>query len=287
MDPTQFDRVAKLFALRKSRRRALQGGVAGLTVLGGASKLHASSAQDATPEAVSGETGAAAVKPEYLFVQTFAEGTWAAKEGEDGTVMVTLSGVTAQTVFFSDRPERQVGIAQTQIFLDGLGFTPDNPPNAAIVAELDGGEQDVLVLELLDPVYDAAASTLTYDANVLENFSDTSFSSLALISDDQSIPSSFGAGSLFIDDCSDGSGTCYYNDDNGNAVVVGGISNVGCCWGGAENPQCSLCDDDGTSAYYGQLCNESYPDVCTYTDNGVGPAYTCHVTDQSCPGYAG
>lgn len=287
MDPTQFDRVTKFFALRKTRRRALTGGAAGLAALGGVSHLRGSNAQDATPEAASSASGEESVKPEYLFVQTFTEGTWAAKAGEKGPVTVTLSGVTAQTVFFSDRPERQVGIAQTQIFLDGLGFTPDNPPNAAIVAELDGGEQDVLVLELLDPVYDADASTLTYDANVLENFSDTSFSSLALVSDDQAIPASFGAGSLFIDDCSDGSGTCYYNDDNGNAVVVGGISNIGCCWGGAENPQCGLCNDDGTSAYYGQLCNESYPDLCTYTNNGVGPAYTCHVTDQSCPGFAG
>jgi hypothetical protein len=190
-------------------------------------------------------------------------------------------------VFFSDRPERQVGITETQTFLDGLGFTPANPPNAAIGAGLEDGEQDVLVLELFDPVYDAATTSLTYGVKVLEEFADTGFSSLAAISKDEELPANFGAGSLFIDDCADGSGTCYYNDDNGNSVVVGDISDIGCCFGGVSNPNCGLCNDDDQSAYYGQLCNQAYPDLCIYEETDSGTSWTCYVTDESCPGYLG
>jgi hypothetical protein len=250
------------------------------------SQLRRSVAQDATPVVAADEGAEEFVKPEYLFVQTFAEGTWGASESAETPFTITLTGVAAQTVFFSDRPERQVGITGTQTFLDGLGFTPANPPNAAIVAELEGGEQDVLVLELFDPVYDAATTSLTYGVKVLEEFADTGFSSLAVISKDEELPANFGAGSLFIDDCADGSGTCYYNDDNGNAVVVGGISNIGCCFGGVSDPNCGLCDDNDQSAYYGQLCHDAYPDDCDYSE-GTSLGWTCYVTDESCPGYAG
>ena len=48
-------------------------------------------------------------------------------------------GVAPQTIAFSDRPERIVVQAPMQQFLDGLGFSVENPPNAAIeILEADG-----------------------------------------------------------------------------------------------------------------------------------------------------
>ncbi|MEZ4507826.1 MAG: hypothetical protein R2848_18695 [Thermomicrobiales bacterium] len=48
----------------------------------------------------------------------------------------------------------------TDRFLEGLGFTPVNPPNAAAVVRTPEGERDVLVVELFNPVY-----TREYDAD--------------------------------------------------------------------------------------------------------------------------
>ncbi|MEZ4504276.1 MAG: hypothetical protein R2848_00145 [Thermomicrobiales bacterium] len=48
---------------------------------------------------------------------------------------------------------------------DGMGFTPVDPPNAALV--LDDGA--VLVIELIDPAYDAAAGVVTYQVQVLDD----------------------------------------------------------------------------------------------------------------------
>ena len=41
----------------------------------------------------------------------------------------------AATIYFSDRPERIFGDLPTQEFLDTLGFTPDFPPNAALITQ--------------------------------------------------------------------------------------------------------------------------------------------------------
>lgn len=91
------------------------------------------------------------------------------KAGENGVYTLTLTDTPDQTVYFSDRPARVVGVAPLQQFLDGLGFSPQNQPNAALVAQTAIGE-DVLVIELLNPRNDEAAHTLTYDARVLENY---------------------------------------------------------------------------------------------------------------------
>ena len=45
---------------------------------------------------------------------------------------ISEEGVSPQTIAFSDRPERVVGQEPMQKSLDGLGFSPENPPNAAI-----------------------------------------------------------------------------------------------------------------------------------------------------------
>lgn len=278
MDGRRFDAWTRKLT---SRRIAVRTG--GFALAASVAQVGPAAAQDATPVATPAglpsnphpSADATAAKTEFLFVQAFESGTWAPKAGENGVYLLTLSGAAVHTVYFTDRPERVVGTTPTSQFLDALGFTPDNPPNAAIVAQpADGAGQEVLVIELFNPVFDPEAQTLTYEARVLADYSDTGLLYLARQQQDYELSESFGGGSLFIDDCSDTSTTCYQTIDDENQVV-GTIDNVGCCFdpnaGGCRN-----CNDDYTSEYYGKLCYEEYSDVCNYYTNGID-GWDCFV----------
>ncbi|CAA9561244.1 MAG: hypothetical protein AVDCRST_MAG49-2435 [uncultured Thermomicrobiales bacterium] len=197
MDPTRFDGIARTFAGRRaSRRAAIAAGAAGaVAVLGAAAP---GKAQEAAP-------GAEGNRTFFLFVQTFLGGTLVPKEGEDGTYVLTLTGGPGQTIYFSDRPERIVGTLPTYQFLDALGFPPDNPPNAALVARTDDGE-DIVVVELFNPVYtdsfgESGAATLTYDVRVLADYAEEGLAHLAQRRAGEAPPAAFSEAALFIDDC--------------------------------------------------------------------------------------
>ena len=260
MDARRFDALAKTFVGRRlSRRAALRAGGIGLAGAAGAGRARgaAHAAQEATPGGPAGATPGVVDDAAFLFVQTFSGGTFA-PGAEAGTYVLTLGHATAQTVYFSDRPQRIVGTVPTQQFLESLGFTPANPPNAALVAQIDGGE-DVLVVELLNPTYDAARATLTYDVRVLENYQEEGLAHLAQRQQDTEPPASFGAASLFIDDCPDITGclvcvsptptSCYSVGD-----VPGGP--YGTCWNWS-GLSCDPCRDYGD---LDALCNQAYAD---------------------------
>lgn len=139
---------------------------------------------------------------EFLFVQVADGGTWAPKSGENGVYTLALTGASGQTVYFSDRPDRVVGTVPMQQFLDNIGFTPDNPPNAALVTNAND-QEDVLVIELYNPSYDAEADTLSYDARVLEEYVGEGLQFAVNRQQDVELSESFGHASLFIDDCPD------------------------------------------------------------------------------------
>ncbi len=251
MDASRFDTITKVFAARRlSRRQALAQGAAGLTAGALATTgLGTAHGQEATPGATPAvdpndphpSADTAGAHPEFLFVQPFDAGTWAPKPGADGTFTLTLTGAAAHAVYFSDRPERIVGLTPTQRFLDALGFTPDNPPNAALVApSADGSDtQEILVIELLNPVYDAAAGTLVYEARVLADYSEPGLAHLARQQTDYDLPESFGAGSLFIDDCPDIQLNCY---DVNNPSTIVGTTMAGTCYQWWP-PGCLLCQN--------------------------------------------
>ena len=116
-------------------------------------------------------------EPTYLFVQTAAQATYA-----DGTL--TLTGLGPVTVFFSDRPERDVGYLTYAEFLEAWAKAADSfagdPPNASLTYR-DGTEPAIAVIELGDPRQ--AEDSLSYGVRMLEGV----------------IPESFGPISLFID----------------------------------------------------------------------------------------
>ena len=135
----------------------------------------------------------------FMFVQTAASGTLVPVDGVENLYTLTLVGVAPQTIAFSDRPERIIVQAPMQEFLDGFCWLPENPPNAAIeILEADE-EEDVAVVALFDPVYDNESQTLQYNVSILEEPNH----SYAIFNErhDGSLPETFGAVALFIDDC--------------------------------------------------------------------------------------
>ncbi len=190
MDTGRFDAFVKALAGRRSRRAALRAGGAGFA-LGAVGRAGTSArAQEASPAA-----DTEAQTEELLFVQPFASGTWAPRAGEAGIFELALTGVPDQTLYFADRPAHDAGTFPTDAFLESLGFDPADPPNAALVAQAaDGGEEAVLVVELLNPRHDAAAGTLAYDARPVAEYVGEMLTGLSLRQTDSEPPASFGSG---------------------------------------------------------------------------------------------
>jgi hypothetical protein len=99
-----------------------------------------------------------------LFVQSASSSS-----SEEGSV--TLHGLTDSTVYFADRPRREVGHIPSRRFVelwesDENGFSVD-PPNAVLsFLEDDGPTPEDAVIVLREPRLDG--HELTYDVDVLE-----------------------------------------------------------------------------------------------------------------------
>jgi hypothetical protein len=269
MKASRFDHLSKLFAQRRlSRREALatSTGIAAASLVTG--RAH-TSGQDATPVAVPAEpwTGD---KTMYLFVQTFQGGTITPTEGQDGRYTVTLEPGTGQTVYFGDRPSRDVGVTETPDFLEGLGFPEDNPPNAALIVETDPGEIDIAVVELFDPMYDPVTQGVTYSVEVLASWEQSlemEFSEAP--TELAALAPSFGTAHLFIDDCPQTTVQCLAhrggNQFNDHISTVGSFSDVDSCW---NYSVCMPCEPYGhvqpdgcaTYHYWSQKCNTTLGD---------------------------
>ncbi len=272
MDSHRFDTLTRSLSSRLSRRTALQASGVGLAAgLAAVAPLRAA-AQDAgaTPVVLDGVT---LTPGAFLFVQSAASGTFAANPGAGtptaGSPMVTgggadylltLEGHTGNTVFFSDRPERVFGEAPTQTFLDGLGFAPSNPPNAALVTNDADGNEDILVVELLTPTYDADAGSVTYGVNILSDY-EGGLDFVAGRQGDEDLGATFGAASLFIDDCPDLQGCFTGGSPIKWATYIGEIPDglsTGTCWHW-KDLTCLPCNGDDISVY-NDACNAAYPD---------------------------
>jgi hypothetical protein len=128
----------------------------------------------------------------FLFIQSAQSGS--VSEVNDTTSVVELNDVSEETIFFSDRPDRIVGSANTTDFIGNWSLGPDNfavdPPNAVLVVDDEIQQrQDYAIIELFNPQYDPEANTLRYDI-IAENATTTSID----------LPSEFGQSTLVIDD---------------------------------------------------------------------------------------
>lgn len=269
VDATRFDGWTRRLARGQTTRRAAMAGLA--AGLAGAALRTEATAQEATPVAEDQH-------PAFLFVQMAEEGSWTAHPDDPETFLLTLRGIGSQALFFSDRPERIVGTLPTGQFLESLGFTPDNPPNAAAVVRTPEGERDVLVVELFNPVYtrtfaDGEPDTLQYQARVLEVYEGDGLADWHAEHDGEPLPDTFTDVSLFIDDCPDIT-TCNTpiagrpGDYHSGGPIPGG--SIGKCWQW-DILACVACNE-GAVADAKQRCNAGYSECqgnCCVSDCNV------------------
>jgi hypothetical protein len=185
--------------------------------------------------------------------------------GGAASFLLTLEGHTGQTVYFSDRPDRIVGAVSTEAFLDGLGFAPANPPNAALVAEFARG-QGVVVLELIEPAYTPETGTVIYGAEVLEAYEGENLTPVLAEQVAARLPADFGSAALFIDDCP-AFASCYYDNEQNDYAIR---EYVGPIPGGpyplcyyTEGVSCRPCGDYDVSSL-SQLCRDYYHRALLY-----------------------
>lgn len=264
MDEHRFDRLTRALGNRLSRRTALRGGGASLAAGGfAAAGLGVAGAGQATPAATPVATPVASPvagdgKTFYMFVQSFVGGALVPKAGQAGVYELTLRRGLGSTVYFSDRPERIVGTVPTGTFLDGLGFTPGNPPNAALVADAGGGNEEILVVELLDPHFDEATFDLTYDIRILDDFDRVDLRFAAAPAGERHLGGGreYGASHLFIDDCPNVSGCLRQYPQGREPVDLGPVQGGGQCWHGS----CFCCKpcNGNTQSDYAAYCNATY-----------------------------
>ena len=105
--------------------------------------------------------------PKFLFIQQASSSSINTSDNE-----LSLNNISDNTIAFSDRPERLVKQFDTQSFVDSWNknvsdsFALD-PPNAVIISDEDQENQGIIVLELMDPKYDAVNKILKYSVKSL------------------------------------------------------------------------------------------------------------------------
>ncbi len=117
---------------------------------------------------------------EALFVQT------AGSLSSDGKATITLSDLSPSTIYFADRPQREVGHMSTQRFVDlwgeGENSFETDPPNAVLsFAEPGDRTPEEIVVTIRNPSLEG--NSLSYQVDVL----------------DGTLPASTGPCALFID----------------------------------------------------------------------------------------
>ena len=135
------------------------------------------------------ENATSTSEPPFLSIQHAKSGS--IFEHNAISYTLELNDVSDKTILFSDRPERIVTSVNTSDFIGnwhwsiGPGSFSADPPNAALIVQ-DEGNEDIMIVELTNPVHDPTAQTLKYDV-ILENRTSTD------------IPNEFGQSTLVID----------------------------------------------------------------------------------------
>jgi hypothetical protein len=107
----------------------------------------------------------------HIFIQEASSGSFV--NDSTGNYTLTLNDVVPYTVFFADRPARDVGFAPMDKFLKGFSFGASNTPNAALILSVseENETSDMVIVELTNPQYNNTTGTLTYNAKLLEEYS--------------------------------------------------------------------------------------------------------------------
>lgn len=150
------------------------------------------------------DTGDPPSTVQYLFVQTADSGTFEQSSNDPDIYILTLKGVKPTTTYFSDRPYRLAGYITTSDFTDSWNDTTDDsflrdPPNAALQIDDAAASADVLIVELVDVLYEQGSDTVKYRTRIVNLSKDSIELFHARKDPAANFPASFGAASLFID----------------------------------------------------------------------------------------
>ena len=191
----------------------------------------------------------------FIFIQEGSGGSFV--NDSPGNYTLTINDVVPYTMFFADRPARDVGLAPMDKFLKGFGFGASNPPNAAIILSDENETSDMVIVELTKPQYNNTTRTLTYNAKQLKEYSAKSGWLQDQMSNvDPAIPERFGSVELVIDGCA-----CQW-------VGKGAGCDATCCrhacwkWHWVVDAQCEPC---------GGCCSGSCSDQSDKSKNPTTP----------------
>jgi hypothetical protein len=112
---------------------------------------------------------------------------------------LVLHGVQARVTSFTDRPRRSAGSPLTRnLAADWGSIFGTVAPNAALEVQGASRGEDVALLELRAPRYDAATRTLTFSVRRLSHTGDPALKEFDRRADGDAVKK-FGAASLFVD----------------------------------------------------------------------------------------
>ena len=133
--------------------------------------------------------------PSWLFSQAASGGSLT--QEADGTYTLTLTGVSAGVVAFTDRPVRDATIIDSNELVQAWpNLFAGSAPNAVLVEHGADGQQASAVLTLTGVT--SNADTLTYTATLITDKVPSGLTALADVPNTQP-PASFASASLFID----------------------------------------------------------------------------------------
>lgn len=112
--------------------------------------------------------GYAAEEDHWLYVVNANGATISPMEDREGEFKLRLENVSPQVLFFSERPNQEVDAVPAQRFFDKWREAEKKfrrkPPFVALDPLIPGEQEDLIyLLEIQNPVYDAAARVLEYE----------------------------------------------------------------------------------------------------------------------------
>lgn len=149
-------------------------------------------------EAAAADAADAADSPSWLFSLTAEAGTFSANELNPNIGTLTLTGTSAETTGFTDRPVRDaVTFGTDKLPTAWPEMFADSDPNAVLIARDADGARQTYVLELSSPTIDGTA--LTFQVAAVEG-KDHSSQLPGMTTRAATVPpGSFGEVALFID----------------------------------------------------------------------------------------
>jgi len=150
-------------------------------------------ARDAVTDAAN-----AAKQPSWLFSLTSTGGTFSANAMNPDIGTMTLTGISVDTVGFTDRPVRDaVTFATDKLPTAWTQMFSDSDPNAVLVTRGSDGTRHTYVLELSSPTVDG--TSLTFQVAAIQGKDHSSQLPDMRVLDAAMPPGSFAEATLFID----------------------------------------------------------------------------------------